>query len=60
MLDRRSGPNGNPLKVLLPIALLWAIMTPPFQGCGGYFLESDHICLRRGKVHEPTVQPWEL
>jgi hypothetical protein len=29
VLDRRNGPKGNPLNVLLPIAMLWAIMCNP-------------------------------
>jgi len=36
MLDRRSGPNGIPLRNLGPIAMLWSILTPPFQGGGGW------------------------
>jgi hypothetical protein len=48
MLDRRSGPNWEYAPDLLPTALPWSILTPPFQGCGGKISlkgrDDDYFC----------------
>jgi hypothetical protein len=43
-------PKGEYAPDLLPIALLWSILTPPFQGCREYTINSDKVCTRRGKI----------
>jgi hypothetical protein len=47
---RGRRPKGAYAPGLLPIAALWSILTPPFQGCRGCSLKSDHICTRRVEI----------